>query len=728
MSKIRQDKDFLTMMNKNSSIGRLSKPALALMLLPLLNACGSDSDNKETPVVPEVPVVPVEPETPEIPGIADLPAELAAKFDLLVEAPKSEFDGTMDIYLGRWYPCQTAHLNMCDEEAAAKDSYTIKAVGEEGFEGNTKYNLNTPDNSKYHMEINAEALLAWKSESIRSDIFQPGHFSVLDVMMYISEQREDFEVSDVVWNEARQAYDYKVSFDADGDGNFDTDEATHYTQWKDYNKSPNWGVSFFHSGGKMLSEAASFETVYDRLGEMLVRHQVEIRIMPMSPAYMERMWQSHIDEVEFKKANDGKVMLTNVLIDMEDTDGYKDEHIIPVATNVEVKAYNLRTDVFKPGVITQLDYIMSAAAASATTGEADFGFTYWPTLSTGTQLGSYVMNRIDHPETGHKIGAGGLRADGFDGWNYAAGMDEYTLDVMLHSQGSVTAAQFVADAGGENFAQECEWLREDDGSITEVKAQECIDHWSGTFGGNKLHIAMDQMVRNHGMNYIYFSWVKKMFWLYGATELNSVNQDRVNGNEYLFPTPVREAVVIADISKAVAPLSDTHFGWGIADCAQCHNEQKDPLGHGGSSWPLASGTEVTEIQPFHCASCHGNNGAMEGHGETSRCFWCHSEDYLMKNHGDASTWVDFSTVECGEESNPSPYWNAEAYGPITVGGMGSCSDNRSFKFANKELWDGSTYKDQPAGVTRTVGNSDWHTSDTFPDTYSCVTCHVNPKK
>ncbi|MBW3138249.1 hypothetical protein KUV56_01765 [Ferrimonas balearica] len=702
------------MMNRNSRTRALTKSALALMLLPLLNACGSDSDTIKAPVPPEIP------ETPEIPGIADLPTEVAAKFDLLIEAPKSNFEGSIDVYLGRWYACQTAHLNMCDTERAAADGYTIKAVGDPNFGENTKYNVNTPDNSKYHMHITAEELLAWKDQAIRDDIFQPGHYSVLDVMMYISEQRDDFEVTLGEFNEERQTYEYTVSFDADGDGTFDNDPATHYTQWKDYKDSDLWSISFYHSGGKMLGDdAGDFETVYDRLDEMLVRHQTEIRIMPTSPEYRDRMWASQKAEVDFKKANGGKVMLSEITLDMDDTDGYIDSSIHPIATNIEVKAYNLRTDVYRPGVITQLDYVIAAAEASATTGEADFGFTYWPTLSTGSQLGSYVMNRINHPLTGHD-GANGLRAEGLDGWNYAAGMEEFTLDVMLDDHYSVSPKQFIEDADGK-YAKECKWLREDDGSITEDNARNCLDHWGGTFGGNKLHIALDNMVRNHGMNYIYFSWVKKMFWIYGTTEINSVNEDRQNGNVELFPIAVNEVVDIADISKAIAPLTEDHFGWKIADCALCHGEDEIHLANGE--------LDLVNTAPYACAACHGANGAPDAHGETARCFWCHSEDESMANHGDASKWFDFSEVECAETAaeNPTPM------PALTVGGTGSCADNvrdinGGHGFVNKQRWDGTRYNDLPAGVTRTRGNSDWHTSETFPDPYSCVTCHLTPEK
>lgn len=685
--------------NRNSRLGYLSKPALALLLLPILSACGSESDDN-TPSTPEVP------EVPGIPAIPELQVELAAKFDLLVEAPKSEFEGSIDVYLGRWYPCQPAHQNMCDMDKVAADGYTLEYPGSDNpnFGNNTKYNLSSPDDSRYHMHIDAEELLAWKDQAIRDDIFQPGHYSVLDVMMYVSEQRDDFEVKLGEFNEERQTYEYTVSFDADGDGTFNNDPATHYSEWKDYKDSDSWSVAFFHSGGNMLSDDASdYETVYDRLDEMLVRHQTEIRIMPTSPEYRNRMWQSQKDEVAFKAANGGKVMLTAITRDMEDTDGYGDEHIETIASNIEVKAYNLRTDVYREGVITQLDYVISAAEASASTGGSDFGFTYWPTLYTGSQLGSYVMNNID-----------GIRAEGLDGWNYAAGMKEYTLDIMLHGPESLNAQDLVKNTEGMNLARECSWLREDDGSITETNAQTCIDHWAGTFGGNKLHIALDNMVRNHGMEYIYFSWVKKMFWIYGTTELNSVNEERQNGSE-LYPIAVNEVVEIADISKAIAPLTEEHFGWNIADCAVCHSNDEIHNGY--------SNLDPDVTGPFTCAACHGGNGAPEGHGETSRCFWCHSEDQAMTNHGEASQWFDFDEVECAENSSVNPFGFA-----LAVGGKGSCADNVQSPFVDKVRWNGERYNDLAPSKTRTRGNSDWHTSKTFPDPYSCVTCHVNPKK
>lgn len=686
--------------SKDTRVGYLSKSALALILIPLLTACGSD-DNDTT--VQEVSVVPA---APVVPGTADLPTE---KFDLLIEAPESDFAGSIDVYLGRWYPCQPAHINMCDMEQVAADGYTLEypGVGNPNFANNKKYNLSSPDDSKYHMVIDSEDLLGWKEQAIRDDIFQPGHYSVLDLMLYISEQRDDFEVTLGEFNEERQTYNYTVSFDADGDGSFTNNPATDYSQWADYKDSDSWSVSMNHSGGTMLDYYDDgLETVYDRLDETLIRDQTIIRIMPTSPAYRDRMWQTQKAEVDFKAANGGKVMLAEITLDMDDTDGYVDESIHTIAKDIEVKAYNLRTDIYREGVITQLDHVISAAVASVDTGEADFGFTYWPTLSTRAKLGSYVMNSID-----------GVRAEGLDGWNYAAGMNDYTLDIILNTANYPNALDIVNnvyDGKDSDFARECKWLREDDGSITEDNAQICIDHWYGTFGGNKLHVALDNMVRNHGMEYIYFSWVKKMFWIYGTTELNSVNEERQNGSE-LYPIAVNEMVEIADISKAIAPLTEDHFGWNVADCGLCHTISEI---HQGDSAIVPEKT-----QPYYCASCHGNNGAPQGHGETTRCFWCHSEDKAMANHGDASQWFDFADVECAENSSVNPFGFS-----LSVGGTGSCADNVQSPFVDKVRWNGERYNDLAPSKTRTRGNSDWHTSETFPDPYSCVTCHVNPKK
>ncbi|MEZ9540337.1 cytochrome c3 family protein [Shewanella sp. 10N.286.51.B8] len=690
------------MMNKNLKYGNLKKTTFAMMLLPLMTACGGSDSNDAPPPVSEIPEV-------------ELPDEIRNHFDLIVDT-ETAVDGTIEVYLGRWFPCMKGHEDMCSSDMP--EDFEVPDAGfknGEAFATASKYNMRTRDDSKYYMEVQLSDLRAWQEQAVRDDIFMPGNYSALDLMMYISSIRDDFEVKLGGFNEARQSYDFTVSFDADGDGTFDNAPATHYSHWGDYQDSDSWGVTLSHGGGDMLNDFNGYlETVYDRLDETLVRDGSQIRIQPVSEAYRDRVWQTHIDEVNFKASNGGKVILKEITLDMEDTDGYGDEFIKTIAQDVEVKAYNLRPDIYRPGVITSLDMVISANETAKEAGSAEFGFTFWPTLSTGSKLGSYVMNQISHPEVGP---SNKLRAEGLDGWNYAAGMNEYTLDIIV-TQGSWPSAQDFLDpeiAAEFELDRECSWLRESDGSITEIKAKECIDHWYGTFGGNKLHVAMDNMVRNHGMEYIYFSWVKKMFLVYNVSEVNSVNEARLMGDTYRFPAQVEKAEKIADISKAIAPLTEEHFGWNIADCQLCHS--KDDI-HKSKAVDT-----LERDEPYFCASCHGGNGAPEAHGETARCFWCHSEDKAMQNHGEASQWMAFSDVECsGFPQHMGPNAPSELFGP------GSCADQVDKPNVVKQNWDGSKYNDLPAGRQQSFGNSDWYNTESFPDPYSCVTCHVTPKK
>ena len=708
-------------MNSNPKCGAFTKVALALMLLPLLNACGSDSDD----------VMPPTPPPTEVPD-GDLSPELRKKFDLIVET-ETATEGTIKVFLGRWFPCSSLHPEMCSKDMPA--DFKLPEPGfdnVEAFETASKYNIRTMDDSKYYMEVDLKDLRAWREQSIREDIFVPGNYSLLDLMLYVSEQRDDFEVTLGDFNEARQSYDFTVSFDANGDGDFN-DLATNYDEWGDYQNSDSWGVAMAHSGGAMLNDFNGYlETVYDRLDETLVRDTTDVRIHPVSKAFRDRVWQSHKDEVQFKKDNGGKVILKAITLDMEDTDGYGTDGnqagIETIAEDIEVKAYNLRRDIYQEGVITSLDMVISANEAAKEAGSAEFGFTFWPTLYTGAKLGSYVMNEITHPGVGP---SNTLRAEGLDGWNYSAGMNDYTLDIIVTQGGWPSAENFTNPQMAEqyNLNRECLWLREEDGSITTAKAQECIDHWYGTFGGNKLHVAMDNMVRNHGMEYVYFSWVKKMFLVYNVSQVNSVNEGRLAGDTYRFPAQVRgeDYIDIADINEAVAPLNDTHFGWNIADCALCHGINDI---HVSEDAPVLDEEDKVKVKPYFCASCHGGNGAPFAHGETSRCFWCHSDDKAMKNHGQASKSMDFSEVEC--QGAPTLFRGPTNPGahqePFAEGTKGSCADKVPMQQVGKKTWDGKGYESLPAGRTRTLGNSDWHNTEDFPDPYSCVTCHITPEK
>ncbi|WOT06789.1 hypothetical protein [Shewanella youngdeokensis] len=634
-----------------------------------LTGCGSDSDDtSSTPIAP----TPVEP--------------AYENFEIAVE-PNATFEGIVKVYLGRWYPCTTEHPEMCSDDMPA--DYAIPTTGAltggtygtaqstDDVDVNKLYNVMTSDDSQYYMEIKADDIKAFSATSVRDDIFVAGHYSILDVMLYVSSIRDDFEVTLGEFNTERNTYDFTTSFDANGDGDFeDTTEG-------DYYKSDNWYGAFLLGGGDFQKAMGIplHEAMYDRLDEFLVQPSMNIRFQPVSDAMKVRRQQMQTAEVDRFKANGGKVILPELLVNFGDGLGAQ-----LIATNIEVKPYNLRPDIYQKDVITMADALMSAYESHG----IGFKFSFWPTVSTNATVGSYAVSEIE-----------GQHASGLYGWVLTSGESQAAADFYWGPEWP----NYVEVMNGMGpFAGKCEMLRDTDGNLSAENAQECIDHWYAIFGGNNTHVMTDVSVMSNGKEYISFNWKDNMYELWEVTQKNTAEDGQ-------YP--------IYDINEAIAPLAETHFGYGIADCGLCHS--MDNIHLNGDSPVLPDNTE-----PYFCASCHGSNGAPVGHGETSRCFWCHSNDKLMANHGEASKLFKFEEVECYGETN---------LGTVLNGEMGSCADQVKLSLDINEgethnqihtsTDNGTTYGELDASKKLTTGNSDWRTSESFPDPYSCMTCHPN---
>lgn len=643
---------------------------LAVLSAIGLTACGSDSDNSTPPTTPEQPA----------------PAPLYDNLDVHVE-PNRQFDGIVRVYLGRWYPCTDEHPEMCAADMPA--DYELPTTGSQtGTYGKPKdendrnknkyYNSRTSDDSKYYLEIQSDDIKEWRESSIREDIFVPGQYSILDIMLYVSSIRDDLEVTLDEFNTELNTYDFSVSFDANGDGDFnDAAEG-------DYKESENWYVASTYDQGDNLKIANPIlDTLYERLDEFWVQPGMNIRFQPVSPTMRDRVKQMQKAETDRLKANGGKVILP--VLNTMFLDGRTPE---VMATNFEVKPYNLRPDVYQPGVLTLMDVLMTAHDEFG----IDIRFGFWPTLSTGAQIDAYIITQVEGKRNG---------SEGFSGWGFLAGEALSSLD-FFNGPAWPKADELVNETAPFNNPTICHFLRDDQGKLDETTAQECIDHWYSGYGGINLHRTADVSVMVNPKEFMALYFVGPEYGSkYEMTEHNVAYDGK-------FP--------IHDINEAVAPLEKTHFGWGVADCGLCHGLENTHL-DGGDSPVLNDTTE-----PYFCASCHGGNGAPDGHGATLRCHFCHSKDKLMLNHGDASKNFRFDEVQCFGVTQKGNQLNGE---------MGSCADVVKSKDPyTKDMLDlythnGTTYGEQDSNKQLTRGNSDWHTSETFPDPYSCMTCHPN---
>lgn len=109
--------------------------AIALLSLLALSGCGSDSDSSSDP---QRPIVDTD--------------KVHESLEVAV-TPKSELEGTINVYLGHWYPCSDLHPEMCTQDADLNDLPAIGVHGDENDPGRLTYGRGNP-NGTYNKEHN----------------------------------------------------------------------------------------------------------------------------------------------------------------------------------------------------------------------------------------------------------------------------------------------------------------------------------------------------------------------------------------------------------------------------------------------------------------------------------------------------------------------------------------------------------------------------------------------
>jgi hypothetical protein len=212
-------------------------------------------------------------------------------------------------------------------------------------------------------------------ETVRKDIFQEGHFSVFDILVYLD------------------------SIGAiDLDYHFDESMNTHVID--SINGTPNWWHMVYYDGGWP-------ENNVFRMDHYPYKDKMYINIHQYPEGMMEKMYEEYRKEVARKAQNNGKIIIPEVVITgTEETLRF---------TNVEVTAHDLRTDIFQPGTITAIDTIMTLADQN----EFTYDLQWYDSISTAGIVRSYWVNRINDDETFFRCGfvyeAGPGRYNGFRG-------------------------------------------------------------------------------------------------------------------------------------------------------------------------------------------------------------------------------------------------------------------------------------------------------------------------
>ncbi|WP_028114919.1 hypothetical protein [Ferrimonas kyonanensis] len=525
----------------------------------------------------------------------------------------------------------------------------------------------------------------------RPDIFKEGSYSVFDLLRYMVATRDDLKFIGEITTPDDSEYnthEFTLAYDRNGNGSF-SDEGE---------ESSNWHFRFTQSMGKAgLYRDHSGEIPFNRMDMFLIKEEQRIRFIDASSSFKARLkhlWKSEADRLA---SNNGKVIVDSI--------GWSDDPENPIATNFEVKAHNLRNDVFQEGVITNMDVFLTLADRGH-----DFRLTWWPTLETGAIVNSFALSRA--PVLGKTVGLRSFVTT-------TTVLNEFGNDIFF-SDRMPGVCNFDAVTGRSDTIN------------TPVPMTDCVrDFWSAFgIGGYFGNINNDLWLMPFGAENVVLSKqdLNNAGYHSLGTKIDSFSKNETIQWDYnwrhnaLVEKGVKTGFIDSDIvtlrtltpateesQHGKAPLlNENHFGWKVADCTLCHNEEAAPQGHGGYSWPVNAADGFDEIQPYYCSTCHGNNGAPEAHGREARCFWCHSEDMLPKNHGPASTrkllkhednWINTVTTrrKAGDDNN-----------------MYGFSDNHS------EVLEGD---EKGYGDRWVSSNNDYDFTKKFPDPFSCGTCH-----
>jgi uncharacterized membrane protein len=206
-------------------------------------------------------------------------------------------------------------------------------------------------------------------ESVRPDIFKPGHFSIFDVLVYLSLKGE---------------IDLEYHFDESMNTHV-IDELEGKRNW--------WYMAYYDAGWP--------ETNVFRMDHYPYKEQMYMRMIKEDRSFIGSVHDTFREEVTRKNANGGEVILPRVTISGESTS--------LSFIDVSVTAHNLRHDMFQDGVITAIDVIMSMGDQDLITYELE----YYETIGFA-EVKNYFVQEIND-EKGH----------GRCGFVYEEGSDKY---------------------------------------------------------------------------------------------------------------------------------------------------------------------------------------------------------------------------------------------------------------------------------------------------------------
>ncbi len=213
---------------------------------------------------------------------------------------------------------------------------------------------------------------AGQVKTLRIDIFQPGYFSVFDVLVHLSEKGD-------------------IKMDYHFDGNMDT----HIIDA--INGEPHWWYQAKYSAGW-------YESNVFRMDMYPYKDGTEIRLNRQHEEYLARICRTFGDEVLRRMLNGGELILPQVVI-------RSPRGSTMTFTDVKVTPHNVRSDILQPGTITALDILLSLGEQGKL---SNIKLTWYESIGVADPVDSYWVEQIDED-----IASGGC------GFVYETGSKEF---------------------------------------------------------------------------------------------------------------------------------------------------------------------------------------------------------------------------------------------------------------------------------------------------------------
>ena len=194
-------------------------------------------------------------------------------------------------------------------------------------------------------------------EQSRPDIFQNGSYSMFDALVQVS-----------VSNSLVLHYHYDPYME------------THVID--SFMGSPDWWYEGYYDGG--YTSIPVGEINYQRMDEYPWKEGAILRMIMVGPEETGNRYVVFRTEVERKKANGGKIIIPEVIIEGKER--------IQNFGSVEVRAHNLRNETFRDGVVTAIDVVMTLGEE----GRLNYTLQWYENIGTARIVRSYFVESINN--------------------------------------------------------------------------------------------------------------------------------------------------------------------------------------------------------------------------------------------------------------------------------------------------------------------------------------------